>query len=172
MARRLTRNTRQAVLGGVAAGIGDYIDLDPVLIRLIFIILCLAGGSGLIIYLVCWLVMPRDDEVLVGSPDESTAQAGAPGDQFAEEVREAGERVAESVRGASEKVVDNLRRSRAGDVGKGRLIGGLILMALGFLFLMNQLFSLDWLRFRYIWPVAIVVVGVMLFVQGMRSGEE
>jgi phage shock protein C len=172
MARRLTRNTRQAILGGVASGFGDYIDLDPVLIRLIFIILCLAGGSGLIIYLVCWLVMPRDDEVAVQDSQDPTGQTGAPGDRFAEEVREAGERVAESVRGASEKVVDNIKRSSAGDVGKGRLIGGLILMALGFLFLMNQLFSLDWLRFRYIWPVAIVVVGVMLFIQGMRSGQE
>jgi phage shock protein PspC (stress-responsive transcriptional regulator) len=172
MARRLKRDTKHAVLGGVAAGLGNYIDLDPVLIRLLFVILCLAGGSGVIIYVVCWLVMPRDDEVQGESFENAAPQDAPPGDRFAEEVREAGERVAESVRGASGKVVDNLRRSSAGDVGKGRLIGGLILMALGFLFLMNQLFSLDWLRFRYIWPLAIVVVGVMLFIQGMRSRDE
>ena len=172
MARRLRRNTNQAILGGVAAGLGDYIDVDPVMIRLLFVILCLAGGSGLIIYVVCWLIMPRDDEVDAGAAEATSSSQEPPADRFAEEVREAGERVAESVRGASEKVVDNLRRSRQNDVGKGRLVGGLILMTLGFLFLVNQLFSLHWLRFQYLWPLAIVVVGVMLFVQGMRSREE
>ena len=154
MARRLTRDTKNAVLGGVAAGFGNYIDLDPVLIRLIFIVLCLAGGSGLIIYIVAWLVMPRDDQEVAadGMPP--------PADQFASEVKEAGERV-----------VDNIRRSTA-DSGRGRLIGGLILMVLGFLFLMNQFYALDWLRFRYLWPLVLVGVGVMLFIQGMKGRAE
>ncbi|MCZ6600626.1 MAG: PspC domain-containing protein [Acidobacteria bacterium] len=157
MARRLTRNTRKAILGGVAAGFGDYIDMDPVLIRLIFIILCLAGGAGLIIYIVAWLVMPRDDQV-----DQEGASEGMPppADQFANEVKAAGERV-----------VDNIRRSTT-DAGRGRVIGGLILMLLGFLFLMNQIYSLDWLRFRYLWPLVLVGVGVMLFIQGMKGREE
>ena len=154
MPRRLTRNTRNAVLGGVAAGIGDYIDMDPVLIRLLFILLCMAGGSGLIIYIVAWLVMPRDDQ------ENATDGMPPPADQFANEVREAGERV-----------VGNIRRS-TGDAGRGRVMGGLILMALGFLFLMNQFYALDWLRFRYLWPLVLVGVGLMLFIQGMKGREE
>jgi phage shock protein PspC (stress-responsive transcriptional regulator) len=154
MARRLTRNTRKAILGGVAAGFGDYIDMDPVLIRLIFIILCLAGGSGLIIYIVAWLVMPRDDQ------EGATEGTPPPADQFASEVKAAGERV-----------VDNIRRSTT-DAGRGRVIGGLILMLLGFLFLMNQIYALEWLRFRYLWPLVLVGVGVMLFIQGMKGREE
>jgi len=154
MAKRLTRNTRDAMLGGVAAGFGDYLDMDPVLIRLVFIILCFAGGSGLIAYIVAWLIMPRDDQENAGPGTVP------PADQFVEEVREAGERV-----------VDNLRRS-SGDPGRGRLIVGLVLMALGFLLLMNQFYSLDWLRFRYLWPLALVGVGVMLFIQGLKGREQ
>lgn len=154
MARRLTRNSRNAILGGVAAGLGDYLDMDPVLIRLIFIILCLAGGSGLVIYIVAWLVMPRDDQ------EAATDGMSPPADQFANEVKEAGERV-----------VANIRRT-TGDAGRGRVIGGLILMILGFLFLMNQFYDLGWLRFRYLWPLVLVGAGVMLFVQGMKGRAE
>lgn len=154
MARRLTRNTSKAILGGVASGFGGYLDVDPVLIRLVFIILCLAGGSGVIVYIVAWLVMPRDDQ-------EAAADGmSPPADQFAAEVKEAGERV-----------VDNIRRS-TGDAGRGRVIGGLILMVLGLLFLMNQFYALDWLRFRYLWPLGLVGVGVMLFIQGMKGREK
>ena len=154
MARRLKRDTRNAILGGVAAGFGEYIDLDPVIVRLLFLVLCLAGGSGLIIYVVCWLIIPRDD----GAREE--VPGGPPADQFAEEVREAGERV-----------VENIRQSGS-EVGRGRLYGGLALMAVGLFFLLDQFMAFQWLRLRYLWPLALVAVGVALFVQGMRSRDK
>jgi phage shock protein PspC (stress-responsive transcriptional regulator) len=155
MAQRLTRSTRSAILGGVAAGFAEYLDVDPVLIRLIFIVLCIAGGSGLILYVVCWLIMPREDEMAGGE-----AAAGAPpADRFAEEVREAGERV-----------VDNLKRG-ASTPGRGRMIVGAILIFLGLIFLFDQFVGLHWLSFRYLWPLLIVAVGVVLLVQAARGNE-
>jgi phage shock protein PspC (stress-responsive transcriptional regulator) len=59
--RRLYRNTREGKIGGVAAGLGDYLAIDPVIVRLAFVLLVLAGGFGLLAYLVGWIVIPAGD---------------------------------------------------------------------------------------------------------------
>ena len=58
MERRLYRSQRDRVLGGVCGGLGEYLGLDPTIIRLIFILLALLGGHGILLYLILWLVIP------------------------------------------------------------------------------------------------------------------
>ena len=91
--RRLTRDTQRAVLGGVAAGFGRYLDVDPVLARLGFVLLAFVNGLGILFYLACWLLMPRGDAV---APAEAPASATA-GTGF-ETLREAGAQLAAEVR--------------------------------------------------------------------------
>lgn len=152
MARRLVRNTRKAILGGVAAGLGDYLDVDPVLIRLIFVLLCIAGGSGFLLYVVCWLIMPRDDEEPVPG-----GQPPPPADRFVDEMREAGERVA-----------DSIRRTTAGP-GRGRLLAGLALIAIGLLFLIDRFANVWWLDFWRLWPILLIAAGVALLLRSRRG---
>lgn len=57
--RRLFRDTDQAMVGGVAAGLAAYFGVDVVMFRLLFVILGLSGGSGLVVYFVLWMVMPE-----------------------------------------------------------------------------------------------------------------
>ena len=57
--KRLYRDPDNRVLGGVCGGLGAYFNVDPVLFRLIFIIIFLVFGTGLIIYLVLWLITPE-----------------------------------------------------------------------------------------------------------------
>jgi phage shock protein PspC (stress-responsive transcriptional regulator) len=57
-ARRLYRSNDQRVLGGISGGLGDYFAIDPVWFRVAFVFLALAGGSGLLIYLLMWLIVP------------------------------------------------------------------------------------------------------------------
>jgi phage shock protein PspC (stress-responsive transcriptional regulator) len=59
--RRLVRRTDQKVLGGVCAGLGDYFDVDPVLFRVGFVVLALAGGVGLLAYGLAWLLIPASN---------------------------------------------------------------------------------------------------------------
>lgn len=59
--RVLQRNTRDGRIGGVAAGLADYFGIDPTIVRLAFVLLVVAGGFGIVAYLVAWLVMPADD---------------------------------------------------------------------------------------------------------------
>ncbi|UCG27190.1 MAG: PspC domain-containing protein [Bacteroidales bacterium] len=57
--RRLYRDPGDAVLGGVCGGLGAYFSIDPIWFRIIFIILTLGYLSGVLIYLILWIVVPR-----------------------------------------------------------------------------------------------------------------
>ncbi|GGY21789.1 PspC family transcriptional regulator [Rhodanobacter panaciterrae] len=46
-------------MAGVCAGIADYYGWDPTLVRVAWIVLTLLGGSGILLYLIMWLVMPE-----------------------------------------------------------------------------------------------------------------
>lgn len=56
---RLTRNREQGMLAGVCAGLGDYFVLDPVIVRLVFVLVFFTSMLTLPLYLLLWLVMPR-----------------------------------------------------------------------------------------------------------------
>jgi len=56
---RIYRDTDNRIIGGVCAGMGAYWDLDPLIIRIIFIALVLAGGLGVLIYLILYIVLPE-----------------------------------------------------------------------------------------------------------------
>lgn len=58
--RRLRRRSADRVIGGVAGGIADYLDVDPLLVRASFVGLMIFGGAGLVLYVVAWLLIPSD----------------------------------------------------------------------------------------------------------------
>src|SRR4051812_43752382 len=58
--RRLTRSSSDQVLGGVAGGLGRYFDIDPIIFRIGFVVLTLAGGAGFIAYVAGWFLVPAD----------------------------------------------------------------------------------------------------------------
>ncbi len=61
--RRLYRSRKNRWIAGVAGGIAEYFDRDPVLIRIIWILLLLPGGlPGLVPYLICWIIIPQEPE--------------------------------------------------------------------------------------------------------------
>ena len=159
MVQRLTRNRREAVCGGVAAGFADYFNVDAVLVRLGFVLLAFANGIGLLFYVICWVIMPVNEE--------ETPEQMSPGDQVTEEVRAA----AQQVRAAGERVVNEVRE--AGDTGRGHMIAGIILIVLGSIFLLDRLSWMFrwpyWLSWGYLWPLILVAIGVALL---MRSREE
>lgn len=67
---RLRRSRDERVIAGVCGGLGTYFGVDPVWFRVAFVVLTIGGGSGFLIYLVSWLVIPeqRPDEVLTRGP--------------------------------------------------------------------------------------------------------
>lgn len=60
MSKRLYRRRENRVLGGVAAGLAEYLNVDVTLVRVIFLLAALTEGAGVLIYLALWLVMPEE----------------------------------------------------------------------------------------------------------------
>lgn len=58
--RRLARSRSNRVIAGVCGGLGEYLGIDPTIIRIIFVLLALPGGApGVLPYLILWVVMPE-----------------------------------------------------------------------------------------------------------------
>jgi phage shock protein PspC (stress-responsive transcriptional regulator) len=59
MHKKLYRSARDKMIGGVASGLGDYFDIDPTIVRLIFVLSIFVGGAGFIAYVIMWIVVPQ-----------------------------------------------------------------------------------------------------------------
>ena len=55
--KKLTRSDNKMV-GGVCAGIGEYLGIDPTIVRIIYVLMIFFAGLGIILYLILWLIMP------------------------------------------------------------------------------------------------------------------
>ena len=58
--KRLYRSRDERIIGGICGGLGKYLTMDPTVVRLIFVLLALAGGPGLLIYLIMLIVVPEE----------------------------------------------------------------------------------------------------------------
>ena len=61
MTRQLFRSERNKIIGGVAGGLGEYFDVDPVIIRVIFVISLFAWGLSFFVYIALWIFVPLND---------------------------------------------------------------------------------------------------------------
>lgn len=62
--RKLTRSRTDVMVAGVCAGLARYFSMDPTVVRLIFVLLLLLGGHGILVYIILWIIMPQDPEIL------------------------------------------------------------------------------------------------------------
>ena len=69
----LRRSKADRVIAGVCGGLGHYFGIDPILVRLAFAVLVLAGLSGIFLYIVAWIVIPEESEA--GSAGQASASA-------------------------------------------------------------------------------------------------
>ena len=56
--RKLTRSSRYKMIAGVCGGIAEYFQLDPTIVRVLFIALTVLGGAGVVLYLAMWILVP------------------------------------------------------------------------------------------------------------------
>lgn len=59
--KRLMRSRNDRMIAGVCGGLGEYFGIDPTLFRIAFALSLFVGGSGFVLYIVLWLVMPERD---------------------------------------------------------------------------------------------------------------
>ena len=63
MEKKLYRSNSSKLVAGVCGGIGEYLNVDPTLVRLIWVLFCCLGGSGFLAYLVAAVLIPEEPEI-------------------------------------------------------------------------------------------------------------
>ena len=204
---RLYRSRSEKLIAGVCGGLGEYFDVDPVLIRLLFVVTALLSGVGLLAYVVLWVLVPRHGEdtaprgeVLRGEVEGlyhdareridpafgrsaptgvgSTAEAGV-ADPVIDPV---GEPIAADPDVPPGRVDDSpippprpAPLLTATDVAERRRRrqhwAGAVLIAIGLLFLAQNLGLLWWIRPGVLWPLVLVGVGGWLLLGRSRGGR-
>jgi len=157
MNRRLYRSTTDSILGGVAGGVADYLDADPSIVRIIWAILAVVtGGIFVVLYVVMWIVVPEGEHATAttGTADGSASDATGAGSAPAP--------------GGPMAPAPTHRARRHGS-GNGGLIFGLILIGVGAYFLVRQYVAINTDR---LWPIGLVLLGVLLLVVAMRRSPE
>ena len=100
MQSRLMRSRTEIMIAGVCGGLADYFGLDPVIVRLIFVLVTLTTGIGFIVYPVLWIVMPKAGTNAATPPlftQDPNAWRQRVND-FGQEVAQAGQQISQEVR--------------------------------------------------------------------------
>lgn len=144
--KRLYRSAKSKVFGGVAGGIAEYFDIDPIIIRLLFAIIALAGGGGAVVYLILWVALPIEPITpFTMNMGSGTETGGSNFDQ------QSGTDFTQ----ASQPTFSPEKSSN-----RNGLIGGVLLISLGLIFLANRF--LTNINFSDLWPLVLVVLGGVL----------
>lgn len=137
--KRLTRSMTNKVVAGVCGGLGEYFNIDPVILRILFVAMVLWGGSGVLLYIVMWLVIP---------------EAGKESEPMDKRM----ETASHEMKDKAQSMANNIRGNRT----LGAVIIGAILIIIG-LSSIAQIY-LPWHIFRWntFWPLIIVALGLAI----------
>jgi phage shock protein C len=58
--KKLRRSKSNRMIAGVVAGLADYLGMDPTLARVIYVLIALFGGAGILLYIILWIVIPEE----------------------------------------------------------------------------------------------------------------
>lgn len=64
----IRRSRTDRVIGGVCGGLGRYLNVEPILVRIAFVALFFAGGSGVLLYILAWIIIPEESEIEAARP--------------------------------------------------------------------------------------------------------
>ncbi len=151
MSTRLERSTTNKVIAGVCGGIAEYLQVDPTLVRVFFVVAAvMTAGVGFLAYLALLILMPLPGQPtpFVKSGEGATPPAADAGDAAA------------PVRPGVPSDPEAAERRRA--------VFGYVLIALGIVFLAGNAGMFRIVRWDLVWPLLLVGVGALLLAQRVR----
>ncbi len=141
----LYRSESNKVIAGIAGGLGEYFNFDPTIIRVLFILLTIFGGSGLLIYIVLWLVLPAHSTVLKNSSDTIRSNI-------------------EEMKSTTRTFAHSIRRPD-GNRENSKFWWAIIIIILGFFFLLNNFGLLEPLNLDKFWPLLLIIFGLAIILR-------
>lgn len=155
MESRLFRSRTNRVLGGVCGGLGETFGIDPTLVRLVFILLALGDGIGILAYILLWVLMPVQGRV--GTPPREVIRENV------QDLAQEGQRMGEEIRALFEA-----EPTRVSAPPGRAMLAGAFLILLGIAFLLKNLRWFWWLDFDILWPLILIAIGVAIMVNRIR----
>ncbi len=135
---KLYRSNSDRMVGGVCGGLGTFLNIDPIFVRLLFVLLLFGSEFGFILYLLLWIIIPEEGKAY-----------GFKDDSLGEKVKSMGDDIQQAV---------TQPHPQAGIImGLGLIVVG------GFLFLDRLNLSwMNWIDLDILWPILLIVGGVIL----------
>jgi len=147
MSRRLYKSSRDKVLAGVCGGIGEYFDVDPVIIRILWVVSALFGGVGVLAYIIAAIIIPEE---------------GMDADKRAEY----GDRAGRARAGGAGAGTGTGKTSGMSSKESSRTIGA-VLIALGAFFLLREF--MPWISGGLLASALFIAIGILILVR--RTSE-
>ena len=153
--RRLHRSRRDRVFLGVCGGLGEYFDSDPLFIRLVFVFMALTGGIGILAYLILAIILPEE-----GS--ERLAEHNAL-QRNLESLRANANEMAGDLRASfSSRTEDDMDLDGTARQRRTQQLGGLLLIAVGLIFIAGNLGWFAWFDWGTFWPLILILLGLAI----------
>lgn len=158
MEDRLFRSRDERVVAGVCGGLAERYDLDPSIVRVLWIVVGILTGVVplVLLYFLIAIVVPEEPPGVLGSmpvnPPEGSAAATAWG-------------AAQAAERAARRSARRADRQRRGDDRTLAVVVGVVLIAIGGVFLIERWVRIDW---AIVWPAALVLVGVLVIAASLR----
>lgn len=148
------------MIAGICGGLAKYFEVDPAIVRIIFLLLFFYNGIGILAYLIMWIVIPTEPygERVHYAPGSSATSAKSHA-QSEEEVQEA-EIIEETETGGTNANPETNARQHEAPKRDNRFIIGVILIAIGALFLLSEITPIISLKFFA--PVIFIIIGAYI----------
>ena len=153
--KKLYRSQVDKIIAGVAGGLAQYFEVDPMIVRLLFILITVIGGSGVLVYIILWMLLPRNPQEPAIINEEKVKE-------FANEIKEKAQNFKEDwQKNQAEKELTKTETARPEKRAGGFF--GWLLVVLGMVFLF-QSFMPHWFSYKLLqlWPLAIIFAGLFL----------
>jgi len=153
------------ILGGVCSGLAAGLHVDPLWIRIAFVLLALVQGIGVLLYIVLWLVMPEQ----AGAQPAGHSRF----DSMMTDVRRAWADLQVQFGGARAATPPGAEGSASvaaavHSIWRNPSVAlGLVLVVVGLVFLANSLGFVNW---HVIWPAVLIVLGLLLLARNLQKG--
>lgn len=152
MYKKLYRSVTDKMLGGVCGGLAEYFAIDPVLVRLIFVLAVIFGGSGILAYIILWIIIPQKPYIITPF---NTAETKQDSDPSSEEKK-------------SENTVPNMNFTNIKKPESNRSIyAGAFLIFLGGIFLLDNF--VPHFNFGDFWPLVLIGLGFAIILNSRNK---
>jgi len=175
MEKRFYKSKTDKKLAGVCAGVAEYFEVDPTLVRLIWVVFTFAGGAGILAYIIAAIIMPEaptgSQPIIRKKKSENQPHPmNDNGEVSITEIEEdldqdyVDELADEYVDEASEDEFYETEEVDKKKDDKNSMVLGVALILIGLMFFSRNFFKWFWIDFSYLWPILLILLGVVLVV--------